>query len=505
MHKKSIVKGALILTAANLITRVMGFFYRIYMSDAIGSEGIGLYQLVMPIYLLSWSITSSGFSTAVSRLTASQNAKRHFADTQKVIYVSVFMCIIVSLAVSVIMFFSADLAAQYIIKDSRTAISLKILALAIPFMSAGSCIRGYFLGAQRQAVPAVSQILEQSIRIVSILVLAPMLASKGLEYACAAAVIGVLLGEAFSCIFTVISYSCLKQDTKCGKPSSMTAFECAALVMSMAIPLAATRISSSLLAAYENILIPQKLKIFGESAEAAMSIYGNLQGMVLPLIQLPSALLFALATAMMPTVAESAAVGNNKRISAATSKVIKFTALIGIGTACLFAVFPAEITDTVYGRDDLGVLLLKLVPICPLLYINIVLSGILNGLGKHTFIFRNNITSSFINILFIYFLMPILGIDAYIAGLFISLAVSTVSTLFKTKSLTGITFNLTDICIKPLISAAAAGILSKYALGYIGASKIAYIISAVTMLVLYVIFLFACGALDRNDLKYLKY
>lgn len=505
MYKKSIVKGAIILTAANLITRVMGFFYRIYMSDAIGSEGIGLYQLVMPIYLLSWSITSSGFSTAVSRLTASQNAKKRFADTQKIIYVSVFMCILVSLVLSAVMFFSADFAAEYIIKDSRTAVSLKILAFAIPFMSAGSCIRGYFLGAQRQAVPAVSQILEQSIRIVSILVLAPMLASKGLEYACAAAVIGVLLGEAFSCIFTVVSYGCLKENTKNGRPSNISAYKCASLVLSMAVPLAATRISSSLLSAYENILIPQKLKTFGESAEAAMSIYGNLHGMVLPLIQLPSALLFALATAMMPTVAESAAVGNSRRISAATSKVFKFTFIVGIGTSCLFAVFPSEITSTVYGRYDLGVLLLKLVPICPLLYISIVINGILNGLGEHTFIFKNNIISSVINIAAIYCFMPTFGIDAYIGGLLVSLAFSTVSAVFKTKALTGVKLNITDIFIKPVMSAAAAGLLAKYILGYIEPSKAAYILAAVIMLAFYAAFLFACGALDRNDLKYLRY
>ena len=505
MYKKSIVKGAIILTAANLITRVMGFFYRIYMSDAIGSEGIGLYQLVMPIYLLSWSITSSGFSTAVSRLTASLNAKKRFADTHKIIAVSVFMCILLSIAVSVVMFFGADFAAEYIIKDTRTAISLKILAFAIPFMACGSCIRGYFLGAQRQSVPAVSQILEQTIRIASILVLAPMLAAKGLEYACAAAVIGVLLGEAFSCIFTIISYGFLKQDPKSGKASDMRAHRCAMLVLSMAVPLAATRISSSLLSAYENILIPQKLKVFGESAEAAMSIYGNLHGMVLPLIQLPSALLMALATAMMPTVAESAAVGNNRRISSAASKVLKFTVIIGIGTACLFAVFPTGITKTVYGRTDLGMLLLKLVPICPLLYINIVLGGILNGLGKHIFIFRNNMIASMINILFIYFLMPLFGIDAYIVGLLVSLAVSSISAVIKTKTLTGIKLNIVDIIIKPLVSAAAAGLLAKYLLGCIDPSKAAYIVSGIIMLILYIIFLFACGALDKNDLKYLKY
>ena len=151
MYKKSIIRGAVILTAANLITRIMGFFYRVYMSDAIGSEGMGLYQLVMPIYLLSWSVTSSGFSTAVSRITANA-AKRRFADTEKTIASAAALCISVSLAVAALMFFFADKAALYILGDERTAISLKILSFAIPFMSVGSCVRGYFFGGQRQSV-----------------------------------------------------------------------------------------------------------------------------------------------------------------------------------------------------------------------------------------------------------------------------------------------------------------------------------------------------------------
>ena len=205
MRKKSIIKGAVILTSANLITRIMGFFYRIYMSDTIGSEGIGLYQLVMPIYLLSWSITSSGFSTTVSRLTAAENAKKKYGNITRIVVVSVFLCMAVSIITSLAMFFGADFIAEQIIKDYRTALSLKILAFAIPFMAIGSCVRGYFLGIQRQSVPALSQVIEQTVRIVVIVVLAPMFAEKGLEYACAAAITGVLLGEAVSCIFTVIS------------------------------------------------------------------------------------------------------------------------------------------------------------------------------------------------------------------------------------------------------------------------------------------------------------
>lgn len=504
MRKKSVVKGAAILTAANLITRVMGFFYRIYMSEAIGAEGIGLYQLVMPIYMLSWSITSSGFSTTVSRLTARENAKGNHSNISRIIITSVLLCIAVSFAVALIMFFGADMIAENIIKDGRTAISLKILAFSVPFMAVGSCVRGYFLGMQRQTVPAASQVLEQSVRIASILVLAPLLSSKGLEYSCAAAVIGVLLGEAFSCIFTIISYNGFKYKDSCGRKADLSAFKCLVLILSMSIPLAATRVSASMLTAFENILIPQKLQAFGETGESAMSIYGNLTGMAIPLIQLPSALLVAIATALVPTITEAVAVGNKRRISETVSLTIMFTSMIGIGTACLFAVFPYELSVAVYDRYELGSLLIKLVPACPLLYMQIVLSGMLNGLGQHVFIFRNNIISSVINIIFICYLVPLYGTDAYITGWCVSLMISVALSVYKVKRLTNIKLDVINWVLKPIISAAAGGLTAKCVLNCLVPSRLVYVLIAVFMLIMYIVFLFAMGAIGIKDLKRLR-
>lgn len=504
MHKKSIIRGAAILTTANLITRIMGFFYRIYMSSAIGSEGIGLYQLVMPIYLLSWSITSSGFSTTISRLTAAENAKKRYSNINKIVVSSVFLCILVSLATSLFLFFGADFIAEEIIKDYRTVVSLKILAFAVPFMAVGSCVRGYFLGMQQQSIPALSQIIEQTVRIIVIVVLAPMFAARGLEYACAAAITGVLIGEAVSCIFTIISYNGFKQSDTYKRADNMSAAKCIMLILSMSIPLAATRISASLLSTLENILIPQKLQAFGETGEAAMSIYGNLTGMAIPLMQLPSALLIAVSTALIPTITEASAIGNTKRISDTVSVTIMFTSIIGIGTACLFAVFPHELSVAVYDRYEIGDLLLKLVPACPMIYLNIILSGILNGLGQHVFIFRNNIISSVINIIFICYFMPLYGTDAYIAGWCISLIVSVGLSIYKVVKLTGTKLNISNWVVKPVISAAAGGLTAKCVLNYLVPSRMIYILTAVFMLLMYIVFLFAMGALRKQDIKLLK-
>ena len=128
----------------------------------------------MPIYLLSWSITSSGFSTAVSRITAAENAKHYVNRINKTVCTSVVICIFISLIVSAAMFFGADIIAADIIKEPRTAISIQILAFAVPFMAVGSCMRGYFYGLQKHIYPAISQVFEQAVRISCITVLAPV-------------------------------------------------------------------------------------------------------------------------------------------------------------------------------------------------------------------------------------------------------------------------------------------------------------------------------------------
>ncbi|MGL4790293.1 MAG: oligosaccharide flippase family protein, partial [Anaerotignaceae bacterium] len=184
MEKKTLIKGAFILMSANIITRLMGFYYRIYMSRAIGAEGIGLYQLIMPIYMLTWSITSSGLTTTVSKLTAQENAKGKEGNSKRILKIAVVISLVLSLILSVGTFIFADFIAVNIIKDVRTGFSLKILSFALPFMSLGSCIRGSFLGRQKQFYPAAAQVLEQTVKIVAILALASFFQIKNLAYAC---------------------------------------------------------------------------------------------------------------------------------------------------------------------------------------------------------------------------------------------------------------------------------------------------------------------------------
>ena len=121
MSKKAIITGTLILTSANLITRCMGFFYRIFLSNTIGAEGMGLYQLIMPIYALAWSITSAGFTTTISSLTAQEHIRGQSGNICRIVKQSVILSLGISLLISFLLFFGAENIAAGILKDARAA------------------------------------------------------------------------------------------------------------------------------------------------------------------------------------------------------------------------------------------------------------------------------------------------------------------------------------------------------------------------------------------------
>lgn len=500
MSKKSLITGTLILTSANLITRVIGFFYRVFMSNTIGTEGMGLYQLIMPIYMLAWSITSSGFTTTISKLTAQENAKKQYGNMGRVLKQSILMCMTLSIIISIFLFQSANFISSEILKETRTFLSLQILAVCFPFMSAGSCIRGYFFGLQNSVIPAISQILEQCVRIAVVFFLASIFIPLGLSYACAAAVIGIAAGEIISFAFVFLSYLKFKRKNGFMKKPSLSTRKTFLTIISMAVPLSASRVIGSLLSTTENILIPQRLQLFGQSGSDAMSTYGKLTGMAMPLIQFPSALLTAISIILVPAISEASAVRNSKRIYNTVSQSLLFTSIIGIGTAGIFAVFPKEISTVVYNQSNLGSLLFRLAFICPFLYLQITLSGLLNGLGEHLFIFQNNIISSIINILFIYFFMPIYGVDAFIVGWCLSLIVTSSQSLWKVTQSSTLKVDVINWFIKPILSILAAGLIVKYITRIVVPSRFIYILCIILMYAIYILALLLSGSLEKEDI-----
>lgn len=512
MKKNTVVGGAIILTIASLFTRILGFIYRVYMSNLIGAEGMGLFQLVFPVYMLSHTICCSGASIAISRLVAEEHAKKQYPNMRKILRGAVFSTLFIGLGLSCVLFTSAPFIGRTLLNAPRTILGIRILTFALPFSVVSTCIRAYFYGLKDMSVPAVSQVIEQITRMVVIFLIAGFFIPKGLEYACAMAVVGTIAGEIASFLHV---YSCYKMESKKtskkysnGLKFSLGYRTLLASIAAIAIPITANRTVTTLLQSVENIIIPLKLQNFGLSSSEAISVFGQFTGMALPLLFFPSIFTNSLSTTLLPTVSEANAVQNTRRLEYTISKSLQINSLIGIGSTCLFMTFARPLGTAIYNQQEVGNMLFSLSFICPFLFFQATLNSILNGLGEQMVTFRHNIMALCIRISMIYFLIPLYGLNAYLLALFISYILLVFLNLNKILNLTSMEYDIKNWLLKPCLSALAAGLTSNYVANHYIFNhfdqRTGLIFSIALLGVIYLFFVFSLRCITKEDIHIIK-
>lgn len=458
MRKESIILGTLILTVATTIVRVVGMVFRIYLANTLGAEGIGLYQLVLSIYFLMVTLATSGIRVAVSRLVSEETAKHNFPNIKKVLNQSLALSLFTGIAAAFILYYFADYIGANILNDDRTTLALLYLVPSLPFLALSNVYKGYFYAVGKITKPAIIQVTEQLVRIAVIFAIIGTYLPKGLGYGCAAVAIGMTAEELFSLILTWIFYIFEKKPYKNSKQKGDNMIY---KILGIALPLSATSNLNSILRTVENTMIPARLLIYGLSPETAMSLYGMIKGMVLPILFFPSSFLTSLSSILIPSVAGDNAVSNEKRVSKTLSQVLHFTTISGILVVAVFVAFPNEIALAVYNDSQVGLMIKIISYVCPFMYLNMVISSMLYALGEQMSSFKVNIIESILKISIIYFFVPIYGFNAYLFSLFITTILNTLLYLTRLLQVSCIVFDISNWIFKPIISGIAAGLLSK--------------------------------------------
>lgn len=416
--KNTFLRGTLLLTFAGLTSRFMGFFYRIFLANTIGAEGMGIYQMIFPIYSVCYSLCASGIETAISKLTAAKFAVGKSKEASGILKTGIFLTLALSVSCSLLIFYYADVIAEVFLKEPRCTELLKILSAAIPFGAVHSCIFGYYFGIRKAGVPSAAQLIEQGFRISCVFILYRVYTTNGLEISPAIAVIGLVFGEFCAFLFTVTCFS-FRPAAKSQFPG-FKAFSYFKEIFSLAAPLTLSRICINLLASLEAALIPNALKSYGMETSAALSVYGILNGMALPFILFPNALTVSLSTMLLPAVSESQANGHLNALKGTLKKTFSFCLLLGCSCLLFFLLFGNFLGEFVFSNALAGNFITILAWICPFLYLNTTLNSVLNGLGRTNAVFFIGICSLFLRIGFIFFAVPILGIHGYLFGLLAS-------------------------------------------------------------------------------------
>ncbi len=465
-NKSNLIKGTVVLTFAGLASRFMGFFYRIFLSNAMGAELMGIYQLVFPIYMIGFTIFASGIQTAISTLVANELGKQNYKNIPKVLKIGIVMSLSTAIVLAFLVNRYSGMIATHILKEPSCSSSLGILSYAFPFCGITACINGYYYGLKKAGVPATTQLLEQIVRVTCVYAIASYVGNGNIKVTSELAVLGVVIGEIASQLYNLGSLYCSRTPREISQlaKSSQTPVHqknepITGRLFKMALPLTANRLLISILHSAEAILIPNMLKKYGLSSSEALSVYGILNGMSMPFIMFPSAITNSLSVLLLPTISEAQSSRNEEMIKKTTAISLKYSMLIGILSAGVFISFGQVLGDLIFHNELAGSLLTTLAWLCPFLYITTTLSSIINGLGLAHLTFANSVIGLSVRILSILYLVPRQGINGYLLCLLISqLVITSFDGIIVIKKIRP-PFEAADLILKPGIIVALSSYL----------------------------------------------
>lgn len=413
--KSPIIMGTLFLTLSGFITKLIGFFYRIFLSRIFQEEGLGIIGLVSPVMVLAHSICSAGIQNAITRFVAASKGEKEREGLGYLI-VGIFISVTLSLFTTWLVFTNANDIALHIIGEIRCVPLLRISALSFPLATVHCCINGYFYGKKRAAVPAISMLVEQLTRVFCVYLLYQLSLKLGANVSISFVCIGMLAGEfssaVFSCIFLALSPSDKRK-------ASMSAAMCSNII-ALAFPISLNRVCISLISTIETLQIPKQLINSGLSSSDALSVYGVFSGMAFPLIMFPSALTGAVSSLLLPSVSEAQVLGNDRRIKKLICITAAFCFALGIGCMMFFWIFADLLGKYLFASPIAASQIRALSFVCPFLYISGALCSILHGLGKTGVTFIFNLSSILLRLVFVFAAIPVLGFSGYIYGILFS-------------------------------------------------------------------------------------
>ncbi len=462
MSKKTIIKGTLILTIAGLLTKILGFYNRIFLTRLIGVVELGKYQLVFPIYMFVFACCSQGISTTLTKQTSYYIGKGSKEKADYIFKLSICISTILSLLLALTIYLNSDLISYKLLKNNDCGILLRTITIAMPFVAIKSCINFYFIGIDKPVYHGLSHLVEQIIRISAAYILSLFFIAGKIN--AVLAVIAVVIGEVSATVISIVLYyvtrtktkniSCYKTDNfksdnyksnnfKSGifksyykadkynknikvKKTSLTPKEkrdVRQYFKNDAIPITINNLIFTLFSTLEAIIMPAMLFHYYNDSEIALEMFGIVTGIVIPFILFPATITTSLSTMLLPAISYANARKDIKTINKALKNCIIFCLLLGALASTGFYILGVPMCEFAFKSKKAGILLKKLCLLCPLIYTSGNLTSILNGIDKSFFALICNITGISIRICFIFLLVPKLGLDAYALGMFSSYTV----------------------------------------------------------------------------------
>lgn len=556
---KSFIKGALILGVAGLIVKLIGAGFKIPLTYLIDDDGMGWFNIAYQIYTFMFIVATAGFPVAISKMVAESLARNDERDAKRVFQTSFTLLFIIGIIGSVILFTLAGPLSRLVgMPDSE--LGIRAIAPAIFFVSMASALRGYFQGRQNMYPTAFSEVIESSGKLIIGLVLAGLfmgmavnpilgkaidLAQKSFQsehirkiYASAGANFGVTVGTFLSSALLITIFIFMSSKAKKSTPMTAAADKLRPkktilkeLVL-IAIPITIGASVSSLTTLIDMTTIGRRLVVnpmvfdrysfmFEGNAsfmrnvaengwnaaeinvQKATSLYGMYTGKALTMFNLPLTLIVGLGTSVVPAISAAIARRNNREAQGITESAIKIALLFGAPCAIGMSVLSSDVLHLLFGTDNakivLSILAIAIIPVAVVQVTN----SILQAYGKMYYPVINMLIGGAVKVIFNFFAIPMLGIEAAPIGTFLCYFIIAVINTAQIVRHSKIHFGFGDVVIKPLIAAGIMGVFAWIIDGFLPSSRLITLLEIAVCAVIYVVMIFVVRAVKREDVMHM--
>lgn len=473
--------NALLLIAVNLFMRTVGVAFNAYLAGRAGGEVMGLYSLLFGVYGLAMTLGSAGINLGTTRMVADVMGRfcpieegRALEDThegnacrmaiRRVLRRCIGYSLVCSLGAGLLMLTAAPWIGSVWLNDTRTVLSLRVLALTLPPIAVSACLGGYFTAVRRVAKTAAVGIGVQFLRIGFCAYLLTLWLPEGVEMTCLALVLGGALSELCGLIFTVGAYLLDRRQhlmAKKGDRTDMGDADSTKKLLGITVPVTLSACLRSGLLTLQHILIPRGLKQSGASWEAALTSYGVLHSMVLPVVLFPSAFISSFSGLLVPEVAESVARGDSKRVSRLAGRIITPALIFSFGVAGVMACFGYELGEAIYGSREAGMYIRILAPLIPIMYVDSSVDAFLKGMGEQVYSMNVNIIDAAASVLLVWLLLPHMGLWGYVVAIYATETLNTTLSLCRMLRMSRMPVRLWRQVFGPLLCAVGSTVICR--------------------------------------------
>lgn len=429
-----------------------------------------------------------GINLATTRLVTIEITNDAKVDTKGLMKKCFLYSFSFGLTACILLFFSANFITYKLLHNKIPSFIFYIIALSLPFISMSSCLNGYFTALRKNGKNAISRVFEQFVKMIATFYLISLVMPHKIEYMCLALVLGEAISEIMSFFFSFTLYVIQKRHYK-SKNKNISKTNYIKSIFEITLPVSITSYIRSGLASLKQLLIPLRLEKFGMSCNDAISTYGLINGMALPILMFPEVIINSFSGLLVPEFTYYYTKKDYDKISFIISKIFRITLIFSIAIIGLFLFYSSKISFFIYNNYECAIYLKILCPLLLFMYLDSIVDNILKGLNEQLGVMKCNILDLFVSIFCIYFLLPIFGISGYIFVIFLSELLNSSISIIQLYRITHFKIDFMNWIFKPFGFVVFSYILTEFVVRASCNSNLEFILKMLIFFGFYFLFL----------------